>query len=258
LLMFNYRGDVVPANTIPEAPELGLVSGALFVPGVVYLIWRVFRHRETSGLTTTIAFFVMLLPSILSLAFPEENPSVVRAGGAVPIVMIIAALPLAAMWQRLSTPGDGRPFVRGVRSGLLAVLLVVAVVQNFHWYFVAYDAHILRSSWNATEMGEVVQEFVETGGEMEDVYHIPYPHWVDTRNIAINAGDITWRQAVMEMEEVPAHAQDPSPKLYLLHPADAEALQTLRATYPDGSVERYQSDRPGKDFLLFRVPGQGE
>ncbi|MDX1688841.1 MAG: glycosyltransferase family 39 protein, partial [Candidatus Promineifilaceae bacterium] len=35
LLMFNYRGDVVPANTIPEAPELGLVSGALFVPGVV-------------------------------------------------------------------------------------------------------------------------------------------------------------------------------------------------------------------------------
>lgn len=257
LLMFNYRGDVVPANTIPEAPELGLASGALFVLGAVYLLWRTLRHREISGFYTITAFFVLLLPSTLSLAFPEENPSVVRAGGVVPIVMIIVALPLAAVWQRLEPSARGRAFVRGFRRVLCAVLLLVAVGQNFHWYFVAYDAHILRSSWNATEMGAVVQEFLETGGKMEDVYHIPYPHWVDTRNIAINAGDIRWRQAVTEMEEVSVHARDPSPKLYLLHPADAESLRALRAVYPTGTVERYQSDRPGKDFLIFRTPGRG-
>ena len=256
LLMFNYRGDVVPANTIPEAPELGLVSGALFVLGSVYLLWRLLGHRERSALYTVLAFFVLLLPSILSLAFPEENPSVVRAGGAVPIVMIMVALPVAAIWQRLERAEDGRPFVRGVLAGLWIVLALLAIVQNFHWYFVAYDAHILRSSWNATEMGAVVREFVESGGEMEDVYHVPYPHWVDTRNIAINAGDITWRQAVMEMEEIADHAGDPSPKLYLVHPADGEAQQALREAYPDGTVERYRSDRPGKDFLIFRAPGR--
>lgn len=256
LLMFNYRGDVVPANTIPDAPELGLVSGALLVPGAVYLLWRLLRHREIEGVYTIIAFFVLLLPSILSLGFPEENPSVVRAGGAVPIVMIIVALPLAGMWQQLAPGGSGRPVMRGFRSGLCGVLLLLAIVQNFQWYFVAYDAHIVRSSWNATEMGAVVRAFVESGGEMEDVYHIPYPHWVDTRNIAINAGEITWRQAVMEMEDVSKHARDPSRKLYLLHPADAESLRALRATYADGIVERYESDRPGKDFLIFQAPPQ--
>ena len=254
LLMFNYRGDVVPANTIPEAPELGLVGGALFVPGSIYLIWRLLRHREWSALYTLLAFFVLLLPSILSLAFPEENPSVVRAGGAVPFVMIVVAVPLAAIWQRLKTVAGEWTLARGLRAGLFGALLLIAIVQNFQWYFVAYDAHILRSSWNATEMGAVVQGFLESGGEMADVYHIPYPHWVDTRNIAINAGDITWRQAVTELSAISAHARDPSAKLYLLHPADAEALRALRSAYPDGTVERYQSDRPGKDFLIYRVP----
>lgn len=256
LLMFNYRGDVVPANTIPEAPELGLVSGGLFVLGSVYLLWSLLGRREKAALYTVIAFFVLLLPSILSLAFPEENPSVVRAGGAAPVVMIMAALPLAAMWERLERPGDGRPLVRGVRGGVWAALLLLAVVQNFHWYFVAYDAHILRSSWNATEMGAVVRAFVESGGEMEDVYHVPYPHWVDTRNIAINAGELGWRQAVTEVEEIAGHARDPSPKLYLVHPADGRALRALREAYPEGSVEQYRSDRPGKDFLIFRAPGR--
>src|SRR5690606_22092124 len=75
LLMFNYRGDVVPINTIPESAVLGLVSGALFVPGLVYLLVRLLRHRQRCDLYLLVALAFLLLRSNLSLAFHGENPS---------------------------------------------------------------------------------------------------------------------------------------------------------------------------------------
>ena len=252
LLMFNVRGDVVPVNTIPRAPVLGQAEAALFVLGTAYLLWRLFHERRAAYLL--LSLFTLLLPSILSLAYPGENPSVVRAGGAVPLAMLVVALPVVAAGRRL-WPASGRAG-RTLAAFLLAGVLIFATADNFHWYFVRYDANVRRSLWNATEIGEAVRDYVATGGELEQVYHIPYPHWVDTRNIAINAGDITWRQAVSEIQEVRIHALNPEPKLYLLHPDDKLARDILRDVYPNGRLTRYHSQRPGKDFLLFRVPAR--
>ena len=255
LLMFNYRGDVVPPNTIPGAPELELVSAALLVLGTGILLWRLFRYREDASAYVLSAFLVLLLPSVLSLAFPEENPSVVRTGGAIPFVMIIVALPLATLGKRFSALPTRA--ARGIFAIFLAGILLFALADNYRWYFVEYDRHIRQSLWNATEMGEVVRAFSATEGSLQDVYHIAYPHWVDTRAIAITAGDITWRNAVLDLRELAIHAADPSPKLYLLYPADQKALARLSLIFPQGTVERYKSSRPGKDFLLYRVPARG-
>ncbi|MDX1663585.1 MAG: glycosyltransferase family 39 protein [Candidatus Promineifilaceae bacterium] len=252
LLMFNYRGDVVPANTIPNEPELGLVAAALFVLGVAYLAWRLLAARERRAAYVLLAAFILLLPSILSLAFPEENPSVVRTGGAIPLIMLVVALPLALSWERLrQLPGRGGRMLAG---GLLAALLLLSFADNYHWYFVRYDEHILQSSWNTSEMGAVLRDFVAAGGDLGDVYHVAYPHWADTRNIAINAGDITWRNAVLDAEEIWSHVDDPDPKLYLLYPADERARQILNAAYPEGGSWRYDSAREGKDFIVFEAP----
>lgn len=252
LLMFNYVGDVVPANTIPESPALGLVAGALFPLGCAYLMWRMCRYRERRAAYVLLSFFVLLLPSILSLAFPQENPSVVRTGGAAPFVMIMVALPLVAAGQRLRRLSV-KP--RAVLLALgLAILLSLAVADDFRWYFVEYDASVRASLWNASEMGREVRQFVEDGGAFENVYHVAYPHWVDTRNIAITAGNITWRNAVLELEQIVAHAGEPGRKLYLLHPSHSAAVKMLQTTYPGGVLRRYESERPGKDFLLYVVP----
>jgi hypothetical protein len=253
LLMFNYRGDVVPANTVPESPVLGLVSGALLILGVAYLLVRWLRHQQREAVYVLVAGFVMLLPSILSLAYPQENPSVVRTGGAVPLVMIAVALPLVAVGRRVEVAGGRRLLT--IVAPLLAALLLLALVDNYQWYFVDYDANVRRSLWNATEMGEVVARFdSEPQHDIANVYHIPFPHWVDTRNIAINAGDITWRNAVLDLDELPAQADRPGAKLYLVHPADAAALKRLRAVYPQGRATTFRSERPGKDFVMFEVP----
>jgi hypothetical protein len=254
LLMFNYRGDVVPPNTIPGTPELETVSAALLVLGMAVLLWRLLRYREDAAAYVLSAFFVLLLPSVLSLAYPEENPSVVRTGGAVPLVMIIVALPLVILYQRFRDLPHRA--ARAIFFLLLGAILIVSLADNYRWYFVDYDQHIRHSLWNATEMGEAVRAFTESEGVLNDVFHIPYPHWVDTRAIAIASGDITWQNAVLDLRELAGHAGNPAPKLYLFYPEDEEALTRLSRIFPEGEASRYKSPRPGKDFLLYRVPAR--
>lgn len=253
LLMFNYRGDMVPMNTVPESPVLDWVSGALFVLGLAFLLWRLFRYRERRDLFLWLSFWVLLLPSILSLAFPLENPSVVRAGGAIPFVMLIAALPLLAIWQRLGQlPGRAPTLVATI---LLAGLLLWATTENYRWYFGRYQQNTLQSLWNSTQMGQAVRAYVASGRvDMADVYHIAFPFWVDTRNIAINAGDISWNNAILTPADIAALPNDGTPRLFLLFPDDSQALAMLYQTFPAGQLTLYPSHRPGKDFYLFYVP----
>ncbi len=252
LLMFNIRGDLVPMNTIPHSPVLGIVTAALFVLGISYLLWRLLLHRDRRALYVLVVFFVLLLPSIFSLAYPGENPSVVRMGGAVPWVMIIAALPLVIIVSRLRTlpPRSGE-----IAAGLLLTTLVVmAITYNYEWYFVRYDANIRRSLWNATEMGAVLREFVAEGGDTANAYHVSYPWWVDTRNIGINAGYPRWANSIGGDEWLGNHAVGDGPKIYLLFPDDVASLRRLVWLFPRGQIEIYDSRWEGKDFVIFRVP----
>ena len=90
---------------------------------------------------------------------------------------------------------------------------------------------------------------------MAHAYHIGYPHWVDTRNIAINAGDITWTNGIVDVQQVQAHVDNPAPKLYLVHIYDEKSLSFLQSLFPEGQVRHYKSKTPEKDFLVFFVPG---
>jgi len=253
LLMFNYRGDTVWVNTVPGDPVLNWVTGSLFVLGVAYVVWRFVQHGDRRSIYVLLSLFGLLLPSILSLAYPQENPSVVRAGGAVPIAALLAALPLYVTADGLRR-GFGQAG-RWAAGALIAVMLMVGARSTYEWYFVKYDQQYRMSAWNSTEMGQVVRGFAGSVGDMAHAYHVAYPFWVDTRNIAINAGDITWRNAILDIEQARAHTNDPAPKLYLLHVDDQKSLAFLQSLFPEGRVTRYQSATPTKGFLVFFVPG---
>src|SRR5581483_11957720 len=169
--MFNLRGDVVWVNSIPNVPSVDFVIGACFLIGVLYGAYRLIRYREYPFLLIFSAIFILLLPSTLALAFPEENPSVVRAGGVAPFVMIVAALPIAMWWRQFARLGSG--FLGGV---LVYGVLVLAAVINFNLYFYRYDDEFRRASWNSTEIADTLRQFAVEHNDWEHIYVVSYPH----------------------------------------------------------------------------------
>lgn len=252
LLMFNYRGGPVWVNTVPGDPVLNTVVGGLFVLGVAFALWRLASRGDRRGAYLLLCLFVLLLPSASSLAFPEENPSVVRAGGAIPAVALFAALPVYVVAKALHRAL--RPRRWWLTVVVVGALFVSAGGLTFDWYFREYDRRYRRKAWNTTELGEVARGFADSVGDLEHVFHVVYPRWVHTPNIGINAGDVTWQNALLDLDDLQAHAADPEPKLYLLHINDRESLDALRARLPQGRMRRYQSAVPGKDFLIYFVP----
>lgn len=255
LLMFNYRGDDVPLNSVRGDPTLGPVLGGLFVLGIVVAFWQLLRRGDRRAVYLLVALVVMVLPSAMSVAFPEENPSVVRAGGAIPIAVLLAALPLDVVLRRFDGQLPGPSGLLGASVSVGLVFLASAGVTH-RWYFGEYDRQYRRWTWNTTDMGRVVRGFADSVGDLAHAYHIPYDHWADTRNIGINAGDITWRNEVDVLEALRDHASDPAAKLYLLHISDRESLNALQQHFPLSQVKRHRSDVPRWDFLIVVVPAR--
>lgn len=253
LLMLNYRGGPVWVNTVPGDPVLDPVTGGLFVLGIAFVLWRLLFRGDRRGAYLLLALLVLLLPSALSLAFPEENPSVVRAGGAIPVVALLAALPvlvvLRALDDVLGPPGRWRTLI------LLAALFATTAALTSGWYFGEYAWQYRRAAWNTTELGRVARAFADSVGDLDHVYHIPHPWWAHTPNIGINAGDVTWNNAVQDLDDLRYQVADRQPKLYLLHVDDLGARNALQFYFPMGRLQRYQSAVPGHDFLIYSVPG---
>ncbi len=251
LRMFNWKGDVVWVNTVPGSPVLGAVTGGLFVLGVLYLFWSLFRCGNRRAAYLFVMLFVMLLPSILSLAYPRENPSVVRAGGAVLAVAIIVALPLSLMvkaWKQAL--GD----VWGSWTAVViaAALWAIAIGGSYNWYFHVYDLQYRESAWNSTEMAKVLGGFATSVSDYRHIYIKAWPYWVDTRTVGINLGDVHWNNASLKIRDL-VHKDDPAPKMYLLNPVDVKSLEYLEKAYPKGHHYLYHSRTPTRDFVVFWV-----
>ena len=82
---------------------------------------------------------------------------------------------------------------------------------------------------------------------------IPYPHWVDTRLVGINAGDPDKDYGVWpkDLENIPPEPD--RPQLFIFKPEDTEGLERLRQLYPNGILRPGESEVQGRDFILYYV-----
>jgi hypothetical protein len=252
LLMFNYRGDVVWVNTIPNRPVLDTVTGALFALGVVTVLWWLLRWHDLRGAFLLFCVFGLLLPSVLAVSFPIENPAVNRTGGAPPFVMIIAAVPLAMLVRVLWRAATTRS--RIAAAGVVAFVLVVASQLNYNMYFVEYDQQYRLNARNSREIGAVVRGAAGAITDFDHIWVVTYPHWVDTRNVGINAGNADWSHSIDGPDQLNSLRDDKSSMLFLVNPEDADDLRTLRSLFPTGLLQRHVSATPGKDFYSYLVP----
>jgi hypothetical protein len=257
LRMFNFDDGEIWVHSVPGRPALDVVSAALFVVGVILVLVRYYRNRHWLDLFLLVSIPLLLLPSILSLAYPGENPALNRAGGAYIPAFLLAALALDGLVSAFGV--ERRRAVVG--WGVAGLLLLVSARQNYDLVFRQYANSFLGGAWNSSDMGRVIEEFEQAHGSqsVDNVWIVPFPHWVDTRLPAVWAG-IPNRDMAMWRENLPTTLELPGPKMFLVkanvedpNGNDEETLDVLESLYPEGMLRLFDSDVPGHDFWIFTV-----
>ena len=252
LKMFGWDDGEVWVNSIPHRPALDWISAGLFHLGSAYLLLRYLRRRNWLDLFTLLSIPVLLLPSILSLAFPGENPAPNRAAGAMVPVFAVAALPLAALPEWAERWWGGRKARRWGIAGVL-LLAVGAALLNYRLVFVEYADQFRRSAWNTSDMGRVIRGFAESVGTFETAHIVAFPYWVDTRMPAIWAGRPTVDYAIWP-DQLDPLVEERRAQLFLLKPEDQQGIDRLTSLFPQGSFTLFDSPQEGHDFLIYTVP----
>ncbi len=103
MTMFGYNDGLTWLHSIPLRPGMDVVGAALFYLGYVLIFVRWLQKRRWEDLFLFLSVPLLMLPSILSLAFPIENPSLNRTAGAIIPVFIILALALDGFMRSIES-----------------------------------------------------------------------------------------------------------------------------------------------------------
>ncbi len=265
LLMYNWKGDIGWFNGAPQHPVLDTLTGAFLILGAAAWLAKMIKSRDPVVWFMPVALLVMLMPTVLSLAHPEANPSNSRALGSAPIVYLIAALPVAMMTLRL------KRMIKGTRGKAIAIVFAASVVlfanhQNSETYFNRYANAYIGPAFPHSEAGRIVRGFATSDGAIGNVWSVGFPYWWDYRALGIEAGYPLWHNDMHPLENLPqilSNAQqrngplrlDPDRDLlFLFNPADEETWQRLRGWFPSGRAMTIQSYHPDDQYVLYRVP----
>jgi len=269
LLMFNWKGDVATINGVPNQPALDILMGTFLIVGLAAWLVLMIRQRDMAHWLLAILIFIMLLPSALSIAFPVENPSHTRTSGALPGVYLIIALPLGILVDRLLSLPRKRvgQFAAIVFS---AFIIIGSYNANTHTYFAVYPQVYADTFDPYSEPGRFLRGFAESHGSYGNAFLIGFPHWWSHRAIGLAAGlEEKWPNGIEVREALPAmlaeHAQrldrfrfDPEKDiLFFYSPDDTEAGELLRALFPQGRANLYQTYQENDNFMWYLVPALG-
>ncbi len=256
-VMFQYDNGEIWVHSIPHRPALEFVSAMLYTLGGLFLLIRYIQKRNWLDLFLLLSIPLLLMPSILSLAFPGENPSLNRTGAAAAVVFVIAAQALDGLYTGLrggrSAGETGRAPNQVFATVVLIGLLAVSIQQNYVLVFDKFATQFTAGAWNTSDMGKVIRAFVVAGNPVENAWVVPFPYWVDTRLVGIQTGYPT-RDAALWPEEFERTLAVPGNKLFIVKDEDLTNLALLRQLYPNGALGKFDSPLEGKDFWIFSVP----
>ena len=131
-LMFNVHGDENYRQNLGGAPELNIFVGLMFLFGIILCLTRLNKTRYFGLL---VVFAVMLLPEVLTA---EGIPHALRAIGAMPEALILAAVGIDYMLERWYATFPINAAARSAGLGIVVVLLLLSLYQGYEQYFVAW------------------------------------------------------------------------------------------------------------------------
>ena len=164
----------------------------------------------------------------------------------------------------ISAIGLGKPALNrseGRRAivawGLLGLLLIGSARQNYDLVFRQYYQSFRAGSWNSSDMGRVIKEFEQTYGtqNVDNIWIVPFPYWVDTRLPAVWAG-IPNRDMAMWQENLPDTVELQGPKLFMVkantddpNGNDQETLNVLEVALSGRNAAPVRVGCAGSRFL---------
>ena len=247
--MFFYNNGEIWVHSVPLRPALDVISAAFLFLGFIYIAKRYFKFHNWVDLFIIICIPLLMLPSILSLAFPRENPSLNRTAGAVVPVFVIASLGMTTSFQQLFGMYK-KKLARTFLTMIFGLLIFIMVFSNYQLVFIEYEQQYKQNSWNTSEIGNVIKIFVENGGNKENAYVVPYPYWVDTRLVGINAGFPEKDYALWQKDFISTKKIE-GKKLFILNQNDQESLDLIQKIYPESTLQISNSEQRDKKFIII-------
>ncbi len=251
ITMFFYSNGEIWVHSVPYRPALDVISAVFLFIGVIILLKDVAYQKRWENLFLLASIPLLMLPSILSLAFPRENPSLNRTSAAIIPVFIVSGYGFVNLSKRIYQNLKNR-ITKILFFFLIAVLIIGACFLNYKLVFSDYSQQFLHKAWNTSEIGTVIKEFVVNGGNPSLVFVIPYPYWVDTRLVGINAG-YPDKDYALQAEQIIDTRALPDPKMFIVFPEDQKTIQEIKDVYPEARTETFVSKQPGKNFIIIRI-----
>ncbi|PKO07019.1 MAG: hypothetical protein CVU41_03770 [Chloroflexi bacterium HGW-Chloroflexi-3] len=250
--MFFYSNGGTWVHSIPNRPALDMVSAGLYLLGSIIVLIQYIKYRNWEDIFLLIAVPLLMMPSILSLAFPDENPSLNRTGGAIIPVFILVAIGFERVFYSVWRVAKRNRY-KFVVSIVGVSLFLISTLINHDLVFNQYDKQFMAGAWNTSQIGSIIKNFTGSTGNADRAYVVPSPHWVDTRLVGINAGYPTKDYALWP-EQFNQLNIDDGEKLVILKPDNQDALSLLETMFPNGILYNYDSGFEGKDFYIYHIP----
>ncbi|NMB62234.1 MAG: glycosyltransferase family 39 protein [Chloroflexi bacterium] len=251
MTMFFYDNGEIWVHSVPNRPALDVVSAAFYFVGNIFCLVKAVRQKNWLAKAIIISIPLLLISSILSLVFPSENPSLNRPGGGYVPVFVLAGYGLVRSMQIILQAQSGKIWKYAV-GGLCVLLAAICGLQNYDLVFHEYKEQFDLKAWNTTEIAEEIQRFCAEGGNIDNAFVVPYPYWVDTRLVGINAG-LPRKDYALWVEDFSEATADSGTYLFILKPEDDQDIALVQKMFPANSIFEYHSDIPGKDFIEIRV-----
>ena len=247
MMWFDNGGTWV--HSVVSRPALDLITAVFYFFGLLFIILRYIKKRNWEDLFLLISIPVLLMPSILSLAFPGENPCLNRTSAAIVPVFLVAGIGMEGLLSNMHRHFKTKR--KTILIGFIAVLLLLwSAGLNYDLVFNQYKEQYMANAWNTSDLGSVIKGFTDSVGNPEAAYVVPYAYWVDTRLVGINAGYPRTDYALWR-DGIPATLDQKGPKLFLFKPEDEETMQALFESYPTGQLKLYDDQYEGRDFYIF-------
>jgi len=253
IIMPFYKNGQIWVHSVPNRPALDFISAGFLFVGVISLIYKIKKQRSWEASVLLVSIPVLMMPSILSLAFPGENPSLNRSAGALVPIFVVVGIGFLIFSKAIINSFSKR--ISRIISGSIGVVIVlISMKNNYHIVFKEYKEQFDKNAWNSSEIGNVIKKFVQSGENPDLAFVIPYPHWVDTRLVGFNAG-YPEKDFALWREELSGTKKESGDKLYIIKPEDSITLSVMDRYFPDGETAIFYSKIPGKEFIIYTVKG---